>query len=367
MSTGTKQDKPTQTVQIEKSILDQIMDATREARDQMSVAELKIVAKEAAESRMFGMTEAQAFMLMQLAQAEGIPPVKALQRYHIDNRGRPIIKAEAVLADFQKRGGTVKWITESTDRTRCQAVFSHPRLCPDGQVVEFTMKDAEAAGLPQKRNSDGSPNNWLKWSPAMLRARVTTIGVRMVDPAILAGMITAEESEDIPDEPRPDDHLASANNNNTGHGSGAYAAPSEVEAYTKWIADLTQEINSKWLDKWTNKQGEIDHRVKDLLNTYQLSGHMLKWAKSQGMVNAPEESRAGSRDKYAAVAWSRFPDQFDNEAKAYARLKWSEEAAKIKAMAPVGEVPADECEVDDRLEGVTDAAGDSDAWPAGKE
>lgn len=164
---------------------------------------------------------------------------------------------------------------------------------------------------------------------------------------------------------RRTDHLASANNNQTGHGSGAYAAPSEVMAYVEWVKCVVNEVNSKWLDRWTSKHGEIHPGVKDLLNTFQLSGHLLKWARQQGLVNSPEESRAGSRDKYAAVAWGRFPDEFEGEAKAYARLKWSEESARIKAMQPVGEVPADECEVDDQLEGVTDA--DSDVWPEGKE
>src|SRR5271166_2069994 len=197
MSTGTKQAPQSKTVEIDRSVLEDVLKATQEKRERWSVSDLKVVAKEAADSKMFGMTESQAFMLMQIAEAEGIHPVKALQRYHISHRGTAILKAESALADFQKRGGTVEWITESNDRGRAEAVFRHPRLCPEGKTVVFSIQDAELAGLTQKRNSDGSPNNWVKFPSAMMRARVSTIGVRMIDPAILAGMCTEEEDADI--------------------------------------------------------------------------------------------------------------------------------------------------------------------------
>ena len=99
MSTGPKTQPAARTVETERDLLTQILDATRAARSEMTVADLKTIAKEAADSKMFGMSEAQAFMLMQIAQAEGIHPAKALQRYHISRQGRPIMKAEAVLAD----------------------------------------------------------------------------------------------------------------------------------------------------------------------------------------------------------------------------------------------------------------------------
>src|SRR5271166_251508 len=134
MSTGTKQTPQSKTVEIDRSVLEDVLKATQEKRERWSVSDLKVVAKEAADSKMFGLTESQAFMLMQLAEAEGIHPVKALQRYHISRQGKPIMKAEAALADFLKRGGSVQWITESDDREKCEAVFSHPRLCPDGKT-----------------------------------------------------------------------------------------------------------------------------------------------------------------------------------------------------------------------------------------
>ena len=82
---------------------------------QWSANDLEAVAKRAAASKLFGVTEDQAFALMMIAQSEGIHPIKALQRYHVV-QGRPVMKADAMLADFLADGGTVEWISESDDR-----------------------------------------------------------------------------------------------------------------------------------------------------------------------------------------------------------------------------------------------------------
>lgn len=89
------------------------------------VNEIESMAKQVGRSGLFGMNEAQAFTLMLLANAKGIHPIQAVERYHVV-QGRPAMKADAMLADFQQRGGTVKWVT-MTDQEFVQGAGGYLR------------------------------------------------------------------------------------------------------------------------------------------------------------------------------------------------------------------------------------------------
>ena len=299
--------------------------------ERWSVQDLNIMADRVAKSGLFGMDADQAFTLMLLCQAEGIHPVKAVQRYHVIQK-RPAMKADAMLADFLKIGGTVKWVTESDDREKCEAIFTHPKFAPEGKAVRFGIADAKAAGLL------GNPT-WQKYPANMLRARVVSNGVRMIAPGIVAGLYTPEEVQDFDPEPivaiEIPEHHAVNHPNETGYGSGAYASPEKVKAYCDWIGVTCDEVNAKWLDYLTDKKtGEITGKAPgELVNYWQLSGHLLKFAIAKKMVNAPEESRAGSRDKYAAIAYDRFREAIELEATEYCRNLWRLARAKHKAFA----------------------------------
>jgi hypothetical protein len=325
---------------------------------QWSVQDLQIMAESVAKSRLFGLDTAQAFTLMLLCQAEGIHPVRAVQRYHVI-QGRPVMKADAMLADFQRIGGSVKWLTENDDREKCEAVFTHPRFAPEGKTIRFGFNDAKAAGLT------GNPT-WQKYPANMLRARVISTGIRMLAPGIVAGLYTPEEVGDfepatavvIPIEPRtptePPEHHAVNHDNQTGHGSGAYAIPEIVQAYQEWIARTCENVNTRWLDYLTDKNtGDISGKAPaELVNTWQLSGHLLKFARAAGMVVAPDEPRAGQRDKLAAVAWERFREAIQQEATEYCRRLWRAAKAKHKASQgrePGGDDEPSEDEVMDKL------------------
>lgn len=156
---------------------------------QWSVRDVEVMASRVAKSRLFGLDESQAFTLMLIAQAEGCHPITAVQRYHVI-QGRPSKRSDAMLADFQAVGGVCLWLTASNDREKAEAVFTHPRYCPDGQTVTFDLEDAKAAGLAGK-------DNWRQYAPSMLRARVISAGIRMVAPGIVAGLYTPEEVGDF--------------------------------------------------------------------------------------------------------------------------------------------------------------------------
>lgn len=161
------------------------------------------MAEMVAKSRLFpgvATTEA-AFTLMMLCEAEGLHPMDAVRRYHIIE-GRPSMRADAMLATFQAKGGRVQWLR--TDGEACEAAFSHPELHPEPVVVSMTLKRFMENGVAMsfKDRTPALKDNWRKFPDAMLRARVTSAGVRMIMPGVVAGIYTPEEVEDFAREER---------------------------------------------------------------------------------------------------------------------------------------------------------------------
>lgn len=149
-----------------------------------SFEEMQKLAAAVAASKMFGMqTPEQALVLMALCRSEGKDPIQAVRQYHIIN-GRPALRADAMLAEFQARGGTVAWGERTNERV--SATFRHSA---GGEVlITWTLEDAKRAGLT------GNPT-WNKFPRQMLTARVISEGVRTVLPGVVAGIYTPEEVE----------------------------------------------------------------------------------------------------------------------------------------------------------------------------
>jgi hypothetical protein len=133
----------------------------------------------------------QAATLMLIAQSEGRHPASAAKEYHII-KGRPALKADAMLARFQQAGGSVQWV-ERTD-AKVSAKFSHPQ---GGEVIIcWTIEDGKRAGLT-------SNDNWRKYPRQMLSARVISEGVRATYPSVVSGLYTPEEVQDFSSTPTP--------------------------------------------------------------------------------------------------------------------------------------------------------------------
>ena len=154
-----------------------------------SPAQLQIMAKAVTESGLFGLkNQNQAFTLMLIAEAEGIPAIKAVQIYSIIN-GMPSLKSTEVQARFQKSGGKIQWIETTEKKAVCK--MSHP----DGgeYTSEFSIEMAKQMGLASK-------DNWVKMPKQMLMARAITSGVRALYPSCLNNMYAYEEAIDMPKE-----------------------------------------------------------------------------------------------------------------------------------------------------------------------
>lgn len=260
------------------------------------VSDIAEMAKNVARSRLFGMDEAQTFTLMLLAHAKGLHPIQAVERYHVI-LGRPAMKADAMLAEFQSRGGVVEWLQH--DEKKCEAVFTCPGV-KTPTTVAWTIEDAKRAELTGKKDS-----MYSKYPRQMLRARVISEGIRMTMPGILSGIYTPEEVADMapiparatvardPDpEVEPDDAGEDA--------SPAAVTTKEMRRFETRLNDYCRKVNAAWLDKRTGPDGEIPTWVKELLNPYQVVGHMLKEA---GVQEPAASGNWRERMKAAARLW----------------------------------------------------------------
>ena len=203
----------------------------------MSVNDLGRIAKAFALSNLFGFkNETEAFALMCIAQANGLHPAKAAERYHII-QGRPAMKSEAMLSAFQESGGIVKWV-KRTD-TECKLWLSHPQ---GGELeVTWNIERAQKAGL-------GSKDNWKKFPAQMLAARCVSEGVRALFPACLCGMYTPEEVSDFSKAPAVDHAEAEVIDEQQ---EAQPQAPSKPKAAKKEIDEDTKQFMDGMKGLWT--------------------------------------------------------------------------------------------------------------------
>ncbi len=333
-----------------------------------AVGEIAEMAKSVSRSRLFGLDESQAFTLMMLAESKGLHPIQAVERYHVIKR-RPSMKADAMLAEFQRHGGVVEWITYDT--TKCEAIFEAPNVKTPTKV-SWTIDDARKAGLVDK---DGM---YVKYPRQMLRARVISEGVRMTMPGIILGIYTPEEVNDFEPPVRRDarvveDPPASSQppNNDSGYGRGQYASPEQVDAYALSISDFVEAKNAQWLDEWTSEDG-VEDGIGELLRTPQVTAHLLKWGLRTDRLQPVdmtwdhetgkpvEKVSVGKAKRYVAIIFAREPEALAAECESYfrqeatnAREAWASKRGTDEDAEAVGTTAAREPGSDDDHEAVT--------------
>jgi len=142
------------------------------------------------EARMFGCSnEAQGRVLALACIAERKNPLELVRTYHIID-GKLSMRADAMLAEFRKLGGKVRWTATGDDGKEAKAIFSFEDVDTE---IGYSIEDAKRAGLVKDKSA------WVKDPGAMLRARVTSKAVRMLAPEIVAGYYTPEEIDDVAD------------------------------------------------------------------------------------------------------------------------------------------------------------------------
>jgi hypothetical protein len=143
-----------------------------------------------AKSGMFGCDRLEAGHVIALTCiSEGLSPAEFFRTYHVLG-GKVVKRAEAVLADFRRRGGAFRWVEDGTDGKTASAVFT---FGGQEKTARYTLEDATKAGLVK------AGSGWLTRPANMLRARVSTNGVRMLCPEVFGG----EYDEETTSAPAP--------------------------------------------------------------------------------------------------------------------------------------------------------------------
>lgn len=140
-----------------------------------------------AESRMFGCQNVQQGQVMVLTcLTERMTPKQFACTYHLID-GKLSMRADAMLAEYRRRGGKCRWVNTGDDGQSASAVFTF-----DGNEmsVTYSLEDARRAKLIK------SGGAWEKDPGAMLRARCVSKAIRMIAPEIVAGAYTPEELEE---------------------------------------------------------------------------------------------------------------------------------------------------------------------------
>jgi hypothetical protein len=151
----------------------------------VSLQQMERAAAAMAASGFYGIkTKEEGLALMLVAQADGIHFAAGVRDYHIIS-GRPAMKADAMLARFQRAGGSVKWL--KLDDAEVSAEFTHPQ----GGSAVITWDDARVAQAELR-----SPMH-KKYPRQMKRSRVISEGIRTVFPGVVSGTYSIEEVQDI--------------------------------------------------------------------------------------------------------------------------------------------------------------------------
>lgn len=172
---------------------------------------------------------------IQWGREVGLGPLQALQNIAVIN-GRPSIWGDAALALVRGHPDclSVQEGVEGEGEAR-QGWCEVARRGEAPQRRTFSVADAKRAGLW------GKSGPWTQYPDRMLQLRARGFAIRDVFPDALRGVITREEAEDTPPEPRHVENLAAA--------PVAPPAP-PAEAPLLLIAPNTQEYSFKGIEAW---------------------------------------------------------------------------------------------------------------------
>ena len=251
----------------------------------------------------------QGMVLAMTSYAERRPVTDICRRYHIMD-GKLSMKSEAMLAEFNQRGGTHFW--EKSDDKEAVLLLSSGRF--DDFKVSFTIKDAERAGLCGKdgavRAGQNKPGGWQKNPDAMLRARAVSKGIRMVDPSVVVGVYTPEELTDMKHENITDAPQRSLLGKNP---------PVTVDAEV--IQPVVADATAKSEPVETNTEPKVEKTAVDKLSAALegMTGDANGWLIDKGWVKAGQTFRDLSEAKMNEVLGRL--SNFKQAVKTWKRLK----------------------------------------------
>jgi len=155
------------------------------------MSDLQTVGEAIAASGMFGVKNAASGLVVAATcHQQGITLMEFVRTFHIIE-GRPSMRADAMLAEFRKRGGKYRIIENSATKAEAEFAFEGHKY-----TFSYTIEDAHRTGDALK--GDGKVKDiWKKRPDDMLWARLVSRSVRRIAPEIVAGLYTPEEVQDF--------------------------------------------------------------------------------------------------------------------------------------------------------------------------
>jgi hypothetical protein len=301
-----------------------------------SLDDMWMLAQNVAESGLFPgcKNPQQAFTLMMICESEGLHPMTALKRYHIipsADGPRPSMRADAMQAEFQARGGVIEIVR--CDDEEARAVFSHPKYQPKPVERHVTFEQFRKSGVINGR--DGIKKNWRESASDMLWSRLVTKNIRKIYPGIVAGIYSPEEIEDmepsVPPEP--------AGPARPGSAPRAISPPADVEVvgyagtgfddrpYHQVAADAVEAFNARARLAWQGALGP-DGPKPDPVAVNDMHRDILFAATNVGHYEGPKPARMTEALKALAGLYKSHRDWVRAEVQRYlqARAETNEEA-----------------------------------------
>ena len=177
-----------------------------------SIEDLKTAGAILAQTELFGTKNlAEGFVIAAMCHQDGVSFSEWMQSNHMI-KGKVSKRADAMLADFIKRGGTYKIVEKSPDRAVVELTIdgnAHTSALTweDAQNEPFVYSGKEEEVIKGLSTMEGRQNlkdNFVKPKYAtprsrmqMLWARAVSDGVRTICPAACCGTYTPEETEDF--------------------------------------------------------------------------------------------------------------------------------------------------------------------------
>ena len=157
-----------------------------------TIADLAQVGQAIAQSGMFGINNPAAGLVVAMTcHSQRISLLEFARMYHVID-GKPSMRADAMLAEFRKRGGKYAIVENSVTRAAADFEFEGVKY-----AGVYAIEDAQRSGDCFKADGKTLKHNWQHRAENMLWARMVSRSVRLLCPEIVAGIYTPEETEDF--------------------------------------------------------------------------------------------------------------------------------------------------------------------------
>ena len=188
--------------------------------------------------------EADCLVAMMMGSEIGMNPMQSLQNIAVIN-GKPSLYGDAMLAIVMAHPAFEK-IDESYDEATKVATCKLWRKGGSTYNATFGDEEATQAGLLVKSGP------WSQYPKRMKQMRARGFGLRSLFPDALAGLISAEEAQDMP---IPDEEVKSE--------------PIDMGEAQVTVVDLPDESFNKNLPKWTKAINEGIRTATEIIDNFE--------------------------------------------------------------------------------------------------